>query len=200
MLTFWILCPTLDMLTDMNMVIQLFRGPSPDLWVSGGKTIMSYEASNKIKICIISVIPFPDNLLHNGTISSLSLRIQQAYRTVINTCLTVTHSLYFDRQNLFIIWMKSYFQAYFFCGFLTFTPVAVSILFSLYLCHNSERKSQIITRVSTYFFALAGFYPQYLAARYMFLLEIKYNIFIISILLQDNDDRSWHTQGQLGRI
>ena len=47
MLTFWILCPTLDMVTDMNMVIQLFRGPSPDLWVSGGKTIMSYEVSNK---------------------------------------------------------------------------------------------------------------------------------------------------------
>ena len=39
MLTFWILCPTLDMVTDMNMVIRLFRGPSPDLWVSGGRTV-----------------------------------------------------------------------------------------------------------------------------------------------------------------
>jgi len=38
MLTFWIFCPTLDMVTDMNMVIRLFRGPSPDLWVSGGNS------------------------------------------------------------------------------------------------------------------------------------------------------------------
>ena len=38
LVTFWIFCPTLDMVTDMNMVIRLFRGPSPDLWVSGGKS------------------------------------------------------------------------------------------------------------------------------------------------------------------
>ena len=37
LVTFWIFCPTLDMVTDMNMVIRLFRGPSQDLWVSGGK-------------------------------------------------------------------------------------------------------------------------------------------------------------------
>ena len=52
-----------------------------------------------------------------------------------------------------------------FCGLLPFIPVAVSILFSLYLCHKSEKKSDIKTRVITYFFALAGFYPQYLAVR-----------------------------------
>ena len=37
-LIFWILCPTLDMVTDMNLAIRLFRGPSPDLRVSGGNT------------------------------------------------------------------------------------------------------------------------------------------------------------------
>ena len=42
MSTFWILCPTIDMVTDMNMVIQLFRGPSPDLWVSGGRMVSYY--------------------------------------------------------------------------------------------------------------------------------------------------------------
>ena len=61
-----------------------------------------------------------------------------------------------------------------FCGLLTFTPVAVSILFSLYLCYKSEKKSHIITRVSTFLIALAGFYPQYLAGRYMFLLKMHY--------------------------
>ena len=38
LVTFWIFCPTLDMVTDMNMAIRLFRGPRPDLWVSGGKS------------------------------------------------------------------------------------------------------------------------------------------------------------------
>ena len=37
-LIFWILCPTLDMVTDMNLAIRLFRGPGPDLRVSGGKS------------------------------------------------------------------------------------------------------------------------------------------------------------------
>ena len=36
-LTFWIFTPTIDMVTDLNMAIRLFRGPSPDLRVSGGK-------------------------------------------------------------------------------------------------------------------------------------------------------------------
>ena len=38
-LMFWILVPTLDMVTDVTMVIRLFRGPSPDLVVSGGEVI-----------------------------------------------------------------------------------------------------------------------------------------------------------------
>ena len=37
LLTFWIFVPTLDMISDMNMVIRLFRGPEPDLVLSGGK-------------------------------------------------------------------------------------------------------------------------------------------------------------------
>ena len=36
-LTFWIFVPTLDMISDMTMVIRLFRGPNPDLVVSGGR-------------------------------------------------------------------------------------------------------------------------------------------------------------------
>ena len=36
-LTFWIFVPTLDMISDMTMVIRLFRGPSRDLVVSGGR-------------------------------------------------------------------------------------------------------------------------------------------------------------------
>ena len=43
MVIFWIFCPTLDMVTDMKMVIRLFRGPSPELLVSGGK-------SDKLKV------------------------------------------------------------------------------------------------------------------------------------------------------
>ena len=35
-LTFWIFVPTLDVISDMNMVIRLFRGPEPDLVLSGG--------------------------------------------------------------------------------------------------------------------------------------------------------------------
>ena len=45
--TFWIFCPTLDMVTDMNMAYRLFRGPSPDLWVSGGMS----DKVNEIKHC-----------------------------------------------------------------------------------------------------------------------------------------------------
>ena len=36
-LTFWIFVPTLDMVSDMTMVIRLFRGPEPDLVLSGGQ-------------------------------------------------------------------------------------------------------------------------------------------------------------------
>ena len=35
--TFWIFVPTLDMVSDMTMVIRLFRGPEPDLVLSGGQ-------------------------------------------------------------------------------------------------------------------------------------------------------------------
>ena len=35
--TFWIFVPTLDMVSDMTMVIRLFRGPEPDLVLSGGE-------------------------------------------------------------------------------------------------------------------------------------------------------------------
>ena len=37
--TFWIFVPTLDMVSDMTMpmVIGLFRGPEPDLVLSGGQ-------------------------------------------------------------------------------------------------------------------------------------------------------------------
>ena len=37
--TFWIFVPTLDMVSDMTMVIRLFRGPEPDLVLSGGQCI-----------------------------------------------------------------------------------------------------------------------------------------------------------------
>ena len=36
-LTFWIFVPTMDMVSDMTMVIRLFRGPNPDQVVSGGE-------------------------------------------------------------------------------------------------------------------------------------------------------------------
>ena len=36
-LTFWIFVPSLDMISDMTMVIRLFRGPEPDLVLSGGE-------------------------------------------------------------------------------------------------------------------------------------------------------------------
>ena len=42
-LTFWIFCPTLDMVTDMKMVVKLFSGPNPDLWVSGSKSLKMKE-------------------------------------------------------------------------------------------------------------------------------------------------------------
>ena len=38
-LTFWIFVPTLDMISDMTMVIRLFRGPDPDLVLSGGRVL-----------------------------------------------------------------------------------------------------------------------------------------------------------------
>ena len=38
-LIFWIFVPTLDMVSDMTMVIRLFRGPEPDLILSGGKLL-----------------------------------------------------------------------------------------------------------------------------------------------------------------
>ena len=72
----------------------------------------------------------------------------------------INKTLFFLKNSLF------YIQAYLFCGLLTFAPVSMSILFSLYLCHKSEKKSQIITRILSYLFALTGFYPQYLAGRY----------------------------------
>ena len=43
-------------------------------------------------------------------------------------------------------------------------------MFSFYFCHKSENKSNAGTRLLTYFFALAGFYPQYLAVRYLFVI------------------------------
>ena len=36
-LTFWIFVPSLDMISDMTMVIRLFMGPEPDLVLSGGQ-------------------------------------------------------------------------------------------------------------------------------------------------------------------
>ena len=42
-LTFWIFCPTIDMVTDMKMVVKLFTGPNPDLWVSGSKSLKKKE-------------------------------------------------------------------------------------------------------------------------------------------------------------
>ena len=39
-LTFWIFVPTLDMISDMTMVIRLFRGPNPDQVVSGGEFML----------------------------------------------------------------------------------------------------------------------------------------------------------------
>ena len=48
-LTFWIFVPTLDMISDMTMVIRLFRGPSPNLVVSGGErssTSVTQAAAN----------------------------------------------------------------------------------------------------------------------------------------------------------
>ena len=38
-LTFWIFVPSLDMISDMTMVIRLVRGPDPDLVLSGGKRL-----------------------------------------------------------------------------------------------------------------------------------------------------------------
>ena len=73
----------------------------------------------------------------------------------------INKTLFFIKKNF-----AFYIQAYLFCGLLTFAPVSMSILFSLYLCHKSEKKSQIITRILSYLFALTGFYPQYLAGRY----------------------------------
>ena len=35
--TFWIFVPTVDIISDLAMVTRLFRGPDPDLVVSGGK-------------------------------------------------------------------------------------------------------------------------------------------------------------------
>ena len=35
--TFWIFVPTLDMISDMAMVIRLFMGPEPGLVLSGGQ-------------------------------------------------------------------------------------------------------------------------------------------------------------------
>ena len=35
--TFWIFVPTLDMISDMTMVIRLFMGPEPELVLSGGQ-------------------------------------------------------------------------------------------------------------------------------------------------------------------
>ena len=39
-LTFWIFVPTMDMVSDMTMVIRLFRGPNPDQVVSGGEFML----------------------------------------------------------------------------------------------------------------------------------------------------------------
>ena len=44
-LTFWIFVPTLDMVSDMTMVIRLFRGPEPDLVLSGGKLFKHIRGS-----------------------------------------------------------------------------------------------------------------------------------------------------------
>ena len=44
----------------------------------------------------------------------------------------------------------------------------MSILFSSYICYKSEKQSSIKIRVLTHFFALAGFYPQFLAVRSVF--------------------------------
>ena len=38
-ISFWICVPTLDMVSDMTMVIKLFKGPQPDLILSGGECI-----------------------------------------------------------------------------------------------------------------------------------------------------------------
>ena len=57
------------------------------------------------------------------------------------------------------------FQAYLFCGLLTFTPVVLSVMFSLRLCHKMELESGRGVRLLTYLCALGGLYPQYLALR-----------------------------------
>ena len=35
-LIFWIIVPTFDQYSDILMVIRLFRGPDPNLYVEGG--------------------------------------------------------------------------------------------------------------------------------------------------------------------
>ena len=54
-LTFWIFVPTLDMVSDMTMVIRLFRGPEPDLFLSGGKLLQHIRGSqDKLETKIFS--------------------------------------------------------------------------------------------------------------------------------------------------
>ena len=107
-LTFWIFTPTIDMVTDLNMAIRLFRGPCPDLWVSGGNLYTSHHNWPTIflNFVYISVIPFPDNLLHNGTMSSLPVRIQKAYKMVFknNIIFSKNVKLYSSCSGIPFLW------------------------------------------------------------------------------------------------
>ena len=85
-------------------------------------------------------------------------------------------------------------QAYLFCGLLTFTPVAMSILFSLYICYKSEKQSSIKIRVLTHFLALVGFYPQFLAVRSFFQALIQVHTPGGSYWTQKDEQSPWKRQ------
>ena len=90
--------------------------------------------------------------------------------------------------NLNIILQK----VYLFCGILTFIPVVLSCLFSMRLCRKLEQKSKATSRILTYILVSVGFYPQYLATRFLNLLSLR--IKVITLIFQNNFDRvrlSW---------
>ena len=83
-------------------------------------------------------------------------------------------------------------KVYLFCGILTFIPVVLSCLFSMRLCRKLEQKSKAKSRILTYILVSVGFYPQYLATRFLNLLSLT--IKVITLIFQNNFDRvrlSW---------
>ena len=80
---FWILVPTFDQYTDIEMVTRLFiRGPSPDMNITSCKDCKKQILSNYFDIFTLDTF-FPTQVKYQGLLKDQPQNIQTVYKKVI---------------------------------------------------------------------------------------------------------------------